>query len=117
VIEARAEEWLKENAANCNDSLGYATTLIKDLLSENRFMREENNLHTLKSEIRKLSPLDGNISVKHQLADGLPESWSACICDKENICFVAQCHFATSPERLMKDLKSEVGYNSKSQVE
>jgi len=74
-------------------------------------------LHKIKSEIRKLYPLDGDIKVIHVVQDGLPESWSACICDKENICFVAQCHFATSPERLMKDLKSEVGYNSKSQVE
>jgi len=62
-------------------------------------------LYEIKSEIRKLYPLDGNIKVSHVLQDGLPESWSGFVADTTNTDFVAQCHFATSPERLLKSLK------------
>jgi len=88
VIEARAEEWLKENAANCNDSLGYATTLIKDLLSENRRMREENKLLWGDIELMKNNNETARTETAREAINVMKESYPKSGCYQ-----ILQAHF------------------------
>lgn len=73
-------------------------------------------IQEIHAAIKAMYPLDGPIRVHHHYSD-FGEEWSAVVSDTTDTDFVAQAIICDSPEKVLFELKSELGWRSKSQPE